>query len=331
MKVSEISIVIPTVKYSGFLDQAIESALDLKYVHANIYINIGSMSEDFKFSKYWDDTRINWLRVDEDQLDKNTGYLMTYANINDGIKKSSGDWIFILCDDDIIRNDFLKDVIVNELNWQDLYLINFDIIDEENKFLREGEVFQETEISNEKLCAKYLSGKIQNHLSMFVFSRRMWMEVGCFPLTYGYPNGYYGDTIFNGKLLANAQKILVGYGIVFSRRESRNQESSKFFIDKSVNQYFEQITDALMEDEKFKLICIDKYGDKNAFRDDWLFQRFKVELSKIFNKQYINKPKPTRLLTNVILGWHLKISTKIKVIIYSVGYIPFKILKNLKS
>ena len=45
---NKVSIVIPTYKYTEYLDRTIASVLNLKYIDASIFVNINSESLEYQ-------------------------------------------------------------------------------------------------------------------------------------------------------------------------------------------------------------------------------------------------------------------------------------------
>lgn len=285
MRKNKLSIVIPTLFYNKYLDEAIESCFEAKYIEPDVYVNMNTKSEGFQKSKYWNSPKVRWRNNEK------TNSSM-YENVNDAIIHCKGDWLFVLSDDDIILPHFLKGVDLSTLGYNDLYLTRIDIINETGKVIRISKPLLKNMYNSREILDLFFSDQIQHHLSFLVFSRAMYEKVGGFPRNIGYPNGYYGDTIFHGKSFANCNFCYTASEVVFSRRETSTQGSAKFYFD-NVNDYFGLITDEFFSDKKFRDAAIMKYRNKREFCRNLMRQRFRVEYYKLsnstFNKSWLKK------------------------------------------
>ena len=212
---NELSIIIPTYKYTKYLDKAISSCLNLKFVKAKVFVNINSSSKDFEQSSFWNDERVQWRYI------KKTTSIM-FESINNAVDNSFGDWLFILSDDDIVHDNFLKDIDLNSFTNQTIFLTRINIIDEGNNIVRTNDKYTKNVYTKAEAMKMFFNLKIHHHLSLMVFSRELFQKVGKFCYT-GYPNCYYLDTIFHGKAIANSDQIFTSNEIMFSRRESSFQ------------------------------------------------------------------------------------------------------------
>ena len=105
---SKFEIIIPTNRFNRYLDEALSSCLSLKLSDKSIRVNINSESEEFKNSKYWNHSEIQWRYSDKKNMDM-------YESFNDAIRSSNAEWIFILSDDDVIHPNFLKNIDLKTL------------------------------------------------------------------------------------------------------------------------------------------------------------------------------------------------------------------------
>ncbi|MDB3957853.1 hypothetical protein N9408_02970 [Opitutales bacterium] len=236
---------------------------------------------------------------------------------------SSNNWIFLLSDDDIIGKEFLSDINFDQLTEDSLYLTRSNIIDESN--ISKGMCLSPPNhlYEKQKILELFFNHKIQEHLSLMVFHRKIYKKTNGFTFA-GYPTGLYIDTIFHGKAFANCDKVFVAKGTVFSRRESSTQQSSKFYSDSRVNEYFDIITKAFMQDPEFCKAVLMRFRSEKRYKEYLIKFRFFVEWDKlhnlIYNKDCIYK---TKFLINYFLYWRLSLNFKIFCFIYVFLY-PFK-------
>lgn len=301
---NELSIIIPTHKYTKYLDKAISSCLSLKFVNSNVFVNINSSSKDFEQSSFWNDERIQWRYIEK------TTPLM-YESINNAVDNSYGDWLFILSDDDVVHDNFLKEIDLNSFTYQSIFLTRTNIIDEYDNVVRTSEKYTKNLYTKGEAMEMFFNLKIHNHLSLMVFSRELFQKVKKFCYT-GYPNCYYLDTVFHGKAIANSDQIFTSNEVMFSRRESSFQGSSHFYFGEEVNTYFDIIVNAFFEDKKFKKEALKRYGSKENFFIKMLQNRFKSVWYKL-NKPIYNKSitKKIEFVYKHIYCWNTGIPFKI--------------------
>lgn len=315
---NKLAIIIPTLKYTKYLDFAIESALNTEHVMATVYVNINTLdSKEFKKSKFIDDKRVKWSIVDK--------YLEKMADsVNDAINRTKEDWLFILSDDDIVCNNFLKDVNLEEMKKNDLYATRIGIVDENNKLLRKNSPYMKKTISQKEAMEMFFNEKWHNHLSLFVFNRYMFEQFGPYSCELGYPNGYYIDTVFHGKMLSAVNDIYLSEEIVFLRRESSCQGSAKFYINSRINDYFKLIVNNLFEVDSFKRYAIIKYKTKQNYYKNMIYKRYFTVYRKLGNAIYgDNKILRFKLIYYAIVKWNTGLANKIKILL-SLVYLPIK-------
>lgn len=308
-----LSIIIPTARFSKYLDIAIESCLKLKYPDKNIFVNINSDSKTFEKSFFWNDKRVKWRYIE-----KVTEHM--YQSFNNAIENSFGDWIFLLSDDDYLLPNFLDDIDINQLDYKDLYAVRLKIVDSDNKLIRIQKPYKKKYFTKNEWLSLFFKQRIHNHASLFLFSRKMFEYLQGYSQS-GYPNGYYMDTILHAKLLANCEKIICSEKINFSRRESLFQESSKFFFSKEVNNFFEIIVDQMFSDAKFKLEVFKRFDSKKKFKEFLIIKRFRTEWAKlntssveIENKLFLKK----ELIFSFLMYWQVNNTNKVINILYAI-------------
>lgn len=242
----------------------------------------------------------------------------------------SKDWIFLLSDDDVIGRGFLSDIDFDKLTESSLYLTRSMIIDENNiikgrclsppqNFYQKGEIVD-----------LFFNHKIQDHLSLMVFNKNLYKKIKGFNFS-GYPNGLFIDTIFHGKAFANCDNVFIANKSVFSRRESSTQQSSKFYSDSRINEFFEVITKAFLKDLEFRKIALYKFKSENKFKLYLIKYRFFVEWGKLHNPIYKKKINDKfNLYLNFLVFWDVPITFKVISLIYIILY-PLKKYSLVKS
>lgn len=321
---NSISIIIPTYKFTKYLDQAIESCLNLKYVDPNIYVNINSQDNNFKESIFWSNKKIKWRYIKKTTENQ-------YESVNDAVLNSKGEWIYILSDDDLICSNFLKNIDISNFNQFDIYASRLEIINESNTVVRTQKKYFNAKLNSNEAMNLFFKNKFYNHLSLFVFSRKSFNKIGGY--TQGiYPNGYYLDTIFHAKLIANCNNVYFSDEINFKRRETQFQGSSKFYYH-NVNNYFNDLINKYYVDNKLKIKSISYFGSKENHLKNELQNRLKTELIKIFFPIYdISLSSKFSFFYQFLMFWRTGVFFKIKILIaLPFIYIKIKIRKIITS
>lgn len=275
-----MSIIIPTVRYSKYLDQAIESCFKIeRNLDLEIIVSVNNQSfHEYENSRYFNHSDVLWKCIESETqpMEKSWECAIGY---------SSNDWIFLLSDDDVIGSGFLSDIDFDQLTESSLYLTRSQIIDENN--IIKGSCFSPSKNFYQKreILELFFNHKIQDHLSLIVFHKNLHQKIKGFSFA-GYPTGLFIDTIFHGKAFANCDHVFIANKSVFSRRESSTQQSSKFYSDSRVNKFFEVITKAFLKDLEFRKIALSKFKSEIKFKHYLIKHRFFVEWGKLHNPVY---------------------------------------------
>ncbi|MEX0383156.1 glycosyltransferase family 2 protein [Spiribacter sp. 1M153] len=303
-----LSIVIPSVSYRSYLDEAIESCLSVSEHDVEIVVCVNNIGYNgFSKSNYFDSPLIKWHCLGQPVQPM-------WKSLNKAIERSSGRWIFLLSDDDVIRPNFLRSQALNEKDDFFLYATRVDIIDEKGRFVRRSGSPTPSEIHEFDPIELFFKRKFHNHLSLFVFSRVMYDKVGGFRDT-GYPNGYFVDTVFHGQVLANCSAVYAEQSSVFLRRESLGQGSAKFYLGSVVNKYMSEVVTAFWDDATFADQCALRYRTKDGYFQELLYQRFFTEWSKL-GKSVYGQRKVMRfyLLFSYLVLWAAGPRNKVRVV-----------------
>lgn len=319
-----MSIIIPTVRYSKYLDQAIESCLKIeRKLDLEIIVSVNNLSFDgYENSKYFNHSDVRWRCIESvtQPMEKSWELAIGY---------SSNDWIFLLSDDDVIGSGFLNDIDFDKLTESSLYLTRSQIIDENN--IIKGSCFSPSKNFYQKgeILELFFNHKIQDHLSLMVFHKNLYKKIKGFNFA-GYPTGLYIDTIFHGKAFANCDQVIIAKDIGFYRRESSIQQSSKFYSDSRVNEFFEIITKAFLKDLEFRKIALSKFKSGNKFKHYLIKHRFFVEWGKLHNPVYKKRISDKLIFYRQFLFyWDVKIIFKIISIFYVFLY-PLRVILSKK-
>ena len=309
LAVNEITVVIPTYKYTKYLDKAIASALDLEFVSATVFVNINSLSDDYRQSLYWDSEVVNWRYI-ESPTD------LPWESWNDAVNHSVGNWVIVVADDDLLCPNFLEGFDVARFSSETIFLSRLNKIDEHDNILGYGPKYENGQYNGDKSNDLFFLNKVHHHLSLILFSREMYEKVGGF-VSGGYPNGYYSDTIFNGKMIVSSSQVVTSNDVMFSRRESSFQDSAKFYFNAEVNNYFTVIVDALFENQGFRNEALDRYIKREVFYKKMLQDRFRTEWFKLnmpmYNKSFSRK---VEFFYKHLLYWNTGFKFKILSFLY---------------
>jgi hypothetical protein len=322
-----LSIIIPTVRYSKYLDQAIESCFKIeRKVDFEVIVSVNNQSFDgYENSRYFRHSDVQWICIESETqpMEKSWNFAIDFV---------SKDWIFLLSDDDVIGSGFLSDIDFDKLTESSLYLTRSQIIDENN--IIKGSCFSPSKTFYQKreILELFFNHKIQDHLSLMVFNKNLYQKIKGFSFA-GYPTGLYIDTIFHGKAFANCDQVFIAKDIVFYRRESSTQQSSKFYSDSRVNEFFEVITKAFLKDLEFRKIALSKFKSENKFKHYLIKHRFFVEWGKLHNPVYKKRiSDKIKIYRKFLMFWDVPNVFKIISFMYILIY-PFKKLlsgnKNL--
>lgn len=160
----KVSVVIPTFNGEKFLHETIQSVIAQNYPDLELIISDdGSTDGTISIINKFNDPRILLFK-------KNGGQKGIFQNLNHGISKASGEYIQILCQDDVLANGFI-------LNQIEIFKKHTDI----------GMVFSNVKILNEKSEIFDLDPQIyefrNGYLDVFPkkYSLNYFAAYGCMP------------------------------------------------------------------------------------------------------------------------------------------------------
>ena len=315
-----MSIIIPTVRYSKYLDHAIESCCMIeRNLDLEIIVSVNNQSfNGYENSRYFNHSDIRWMCIESETqpMEKSWNFAVEFA---------SKDWIFLLSDDDTIGSGFLNDIDFDKLTDSSLYLTRTQIIDENH--IIKGNCFSPSKnfYYKSEILDLFFNHKIQDHLSLMVFHRNLYKKIKGFSFA-GYPTGLYIDTIFHGIAFANCDQVFIAKENVFYRRESSTQQSSKFYSDSRVNDFFKIITKAFLSDPAFKIKALSKFKTEKLFMQYLIKHRFFVEWGKLHNPVYKKRIfDKFKFYLDFLYFWNTPKIFKILSIIYILLY-PLRVL-----
>lgn len=276
---TELTICIPCLNYTDYLIKTIESCLSIRNINIFVHLSFNSieLSKSFIESKYYNHPQISWFLTGKK------------VNIHDSthysIMTSKGKWILFLSDDDLIHEKFLYEFDYKIMEEEDVYLTVIQGIDEKGNVKYTDMPLENRIYSQEEIMKLFLKNELRMSASFMIFHKKFYEKLGPFCDT-GYPNGYYGDNIFFGKILANCNKAFTSCNIDIKRREHINQQSSKFYFTKEVNNYFNVITQAMSQDANLKNYILKYFETIENFKTELKKYRIIIEWSKLHNKTY---------------------------------------------
>lgn len=160
----KFSIIMPVYNVSDFLEEAIVSVLNQKYQNIQlIIINDGSTDGSQiiaeKFAKQ--DNRIIIINKENEGLS---------VARNVGVDIATGDYIFFMDSDDIIREDLFM-IIYQRLheNMENVFMIGYEQFNEKTTYI--GKTIDTNYYTNSQIMHAILSGQLENFACQFVINK----------------------------------------------------------------------------------------------------------------------------------------------------------------
>lgn len=270
---TDLSIVIPTLGKSKFFDSAIASALQFKKDNIEIIVSINSSKDSLINSEFLNHHDVKWFKTNK--------ILSIYDSWNFAINHSNGKWIFLLGDDDLLKPNFLSQVDLTKLHDFDLYCTRIETIDECGYKIGEQPPWLRRIYMKEQMLDLFFNDKFRNHQSSMIFSRKMFQLAGSFRIV-GFPNGYYGDTLFHAYAFANCDSCYMAKDIEFSRRINIGQGSTAFYWRKNeLNEYFNIYIDLLFKNVLLKEAVLKQYKKRKLYMKHLFERRFIIDNGKL--------------------------------------------------
>lgn len=195
------SIVIPTIG-RNVLDETIESILCQNELPDEIVVwdNSGNNTAQ-KRSAYHDHNKIKWFSAKKQ--------IPIIDSWNTAVKCTSGEFVYILGDDDLLLPDFVKKIKEElSLSAQLIHVENIFIDENGNTICKNKSNLSFSRISkNEFLEIFSTSNDINIFLSSLIFPRQIFEEIGGFKNIIS--NGLAMDVLFNIELLDKCNRISI--------------------------------------------------------------------------------------------------------------------------
>ena len=110
-----VSVCMPTYKRTKFLREALESVLAQTYPNLEIFVNDDSSNDDIgAIVRSYCAPNLRYRR--------NTPALGFVPKLNDFLDEARGEWMVILCDDDVLEPDFVARLVGNSRRHPDAHL-----------------------------------------------------------------------------------------------------------------------------------------------------------------------------------------------------------------
>lgn len=161
-----LSILVPAYNVENYIEECIDSLLDLDTNYEIIIINDGSTDNTKqilqKYKKY------NYIKIINQ---KNMGIAHTRNNL---LKNATGKYIFFIDSDDYINKEKFNELL-KKVNNQDLILFNYNIFNNNNKKVKKN-IFNENFINikkNKDFFFKLISKRNDLYLWTFLIKREL--------------------------------------------------------------------------------------------------------------------------------------------------------------
>jgi len=271
----QLTIIIPTYNRLKLLKEALISVQNQTSINSSLVILNNASTDGTK--KYLDSYKLKKSITNIVHNDFNIGLV---ANINKGFSISKTKWVTILSDDDILNENFVKELnyILPDIK-SGMLVVGHRIIDGNNNMLKSFTLKNQNfslkdsffSLFNEKIHIAGISGVIFNQ---DVCSRELFMK--------GFPNGLYSD-------FDMYYRIAIGCGIstidsvLYTRRQWEDNTSSlklNFSLLKKL--YLQKKAYKLFRNNLFQLII----NNKNLFSTEE-FQSTILKYNKNYNNSFI--------------------------------------------
>ena len=265
-----ISVIVPCYLQAQYLDECLQSVLDQTYQNWEcIIVNDGSPDHTEEVANKWleKDPRFRYI-------DKENGGLSSARNA--GLKEAKGEWIqFLDCDDVLKKEKFEKSILINDVNYYDLIITNFEMLSN-GKALPPFCQLKDIKLNLETFISEWdLDFNIPIHCSLF-------------------KKESIGDLLFNESLkakedwifwidffLTEKKYLFIDRNLVLYRINQNTLGTDPELISIANSFIFNQY------DEKVKRIIFEKLNN-NEQKLKKLLKSYKSDLHVILNKPIIN-------------------------------------------
>ena len=161
-----LSILVPAYNVENYIEECIDSLLDLDTNYEIIIINDGSTDNTKQILKKY--KKIKYIKIINQE---NMGIAHTRNNL---LKNATGKYIFFIDSDDYINKEKFNELL-KKVNNQDLILFNYNIFNNNNKKVKKN-IFNENFINikkNKDLFFKLISKRNDLYLWTFLIKREL--------------------------------------------------------------------------------------------------------------------------------------------------------------
>jgi len=239
----KVSVVIPVYNSEKFLSETIESVLNQTYTNLEIFaVDDGSIDKSLSIlEKYSKNIKII--------SQKNMGLA---TSLNTAINKISGKWFKWLSPDDVLYSDAIEILLeeAKKLPPNTIVYSNWEIIDENNKKLRNFSETNYNDLDNFEFNVRLLDGQQINVNTTLIPSSIF--KQGCMMQELEDPVAIDYDFFLRVGLLQNTKfhlipKSLVKYRVHTEQLSHKNIQSSILYISKLRNQILSQLDNSKKE------------------------------------------------------------------------------------
>ena len=161
-----LSILVPAYNVENYIEECIDSLLDLDTNYEIIIINDGSTDNTKQILQKY--KKIKYIKIINQE---NMGIAHTRNNL---LKNATGKYIFFIDSDDYINKEKFNELL-KQVNNQDLILFNYNIFNNNNKKVKKN-IFNEDFINikkNKDLFFKLISKRNDLYLWTFLIKREL--------------------------------------------------------------------------------------------------------------------------------------------------------------
>lgn len=161
-----LSILVPAYNVENYIEECIDSLLDLDINYEIIIINDGSTDNTKQILQKY--KKIKYIKIINQE---NMGIAHTRNNL---LKNATGKYIFFIDSDDYINKEKFNELL-KQVNNQDLILFNYNIFNNNNKKVKKN-IFNEDFINikkNKDLFFKLISKRNDLYLWTFLIKREL--------------------------------------------------------------------------------------------------------------------------------------------------------------
>lgn len=111
-----VSICLPTYKRTTFIREALDSAVQQTYPHVEIFVNDDTPGDEIR-------TIVEAYASPKIRYQQNVPALGFVPKLNNFLSQAKGDWMVILCDDDVLAPPFVERMVDNARRYPEASLL----------------------------------------------------------------------------------------------------------------------------------------------------------------------------------------------------------------